>query len=64
MSRQDLDRLLKGRVPHPDAVGSTEYRTVYELMDDCRDLNEAHALCEELRDVSALMIAKINQLKS
>lgn len=64
MSRPQLDYLLKGLLPHPDTVGSTEYRAVYELLEDCQDLNEASALCEELREVAALMISKINQLKS
>jgi len=47
-------------LPDPAMVGSAEYTAVYELIEDCEDLEEAQAACEELRTVATDMLNKIN----
>lgn len=55
--------LLKD-LPSPDFVGSTEYRAVYEMLADCKTLDEACAACEELICIASFMLVKINKTQS
>jgi len=49
-------------LPDPAMVGSAEYTAVYELIEDCENLEAAQAACDELRTVATDMLNKINAI--
>ena len=47
----------------PDMIGATEYLAVYELVQDCDDLDMAEGACAELIDRATEMLSEIKQFK-
>lgn len=41
------------KLTSPDLVGAAEYRALHELLEDAGDLDEAIAICEEMKSWAA-----------
>lgn len=51
-------------IQKPDDVGASEYRAIYELLDDndvFQDPEMAIAICEEFQDYAAIIITKLQE---
>lgn len=45
----------------PDLVGSSEYRAIFELLEDAEDWADARATIEEFKDQAAAMLKTLNE---